>query len=278
VVSPTAVLSLEEVTVRDGRSTGDGGAIQNLGVLSVTDSTVADSEAQTGGGVVNYENGRLTLVRSTVAGNRAEDLGAGIRNRGGRLTLVDSTLSGNTATGVAASGGGLYSAGSGARVKLVNTTVSGNRSHAGAGVFSGGGAMAVHDSTLTHNQVPEGGNGGGLYVRAGSLKLAHSIVANSVFEANGDECVVEATGTILPTRANLVEDGSCALAGALSGDPLLGAPTGAPAHYPLQPGSPAIDASDDTQYCAAVDQRGEPLRDGDRDGLIRCDLGSYEAP
>ena len=110
------------------------------------------------------------------------------------------------------------------------------------------------------------------------MKLAHSIVADSDFEFdNGYECVLDLAGTIVPSGANLVEDGSCALAGALSGDPRLGAPAGSPAHYPLQPGSPAIDAGGN-QYCTGLDQRGEQRRDGDGNGLVACDLGSYEAP
>lgn len=278
VVNPTAVLDLNGVTVRDGLSTSEGGAIQNLGVLTLTDSVVSDSEASSGGGVVNYENGRLTLIRSSVSGNRAVDLGAGIRNRGGRVTLIDSTVSGNTATRYGSSGGGIHSAGAGARVTLANSTISGNASRFGAGVYSDGGTMAIHDCTLTDNHVLDGGNGGGIYVRSSSVKLAHSIVANSVFEVgHGYECVRDIGGAIVPSNTNLVEDGSCELDGALSGDPLLGPPAGAPAYYPLLPGSPAIDAGTNTQYCAATDQRGEPLQDGDRDGLVHGDLGSYEA-
>jgi len=278
VVNPTAVVSMDGVTLTGGFSAGEGGAVQNLGSLTLTDSAVSDSQARSGGGIVNYENGRLALIRSTVSGNRAEDLGAGIRNQGGRVTLIASTVSGNTATRYGSNGGGLYSAGAGARVTLANSTLYGNSSRFGAGVFSDGGAMAIHNCTLAGNQIRDGGNGGGIYVRASSVKLAYSIVADSVFEQdNGYECVLDLGGTILPSGTNLIEDGSCALADALSGDPLLGPATGAPAYYPLLPGSPAIDAGGN-QYCTGRDQRGEPHRDGDRNGLVACDLGSYEAP
>jgi hypothetical protein len=277
-VDPTAVLSVEGLTVTSGFSTGDGGAIQNLGVLTLTDSVVSDSEALSGGGILNETNGRLTLIRSEVSGNRAESHGAGIRNRGGRVTLIASALTGNRTTGSNPNGGGLYSEGSGARVTLANSTVSGNSSRFGAGLFSDGGTMAVHNCTLSDNRVPDGGNGGALYVRGSSVKLAHSILANSVFELDGgSECVLDLGGAIVPSSPNLVEDGSCTLAGALSGDPLLGPPTGTPAYHPLLPESPAIDAGGN-QSCTGTDQRGAPHRDGDGNGLIACDLGSYEAP
>jgi hypothetical protein len=277
VVNPTAVLALERVTVTDGFTTGDGGAIQNIGSLTLTESSVTGSEAATGGGISNFENSRLALIRSTVSGNRAGSLGGGIRNRGGRVTLIGSTVSGNTATDSSANGGGLYSSGA-ARVMIANSTVTGNSSRFGAGVFSDGGATAIHNSTLAGNEIRGGGNGGALYVRNSAVKLAHSLLADSVFELdNGFECVLDLFATITATSANLIEDGSCQIEGALTGDPRLGPPAGSPAHLPLLPGSPAIDAGGN-QACTGLDQRGEPRRDGDRDGLVACDLGSYEAP
>jgi hypothetical protein len=83
---------------------------------------------------------------------------------------------------------------------------------------------------------------------------------------------------ITPSGGNLIEDGSCDVVGAQSGDPELGAPTGSPAYYPLQPGSPAIDLAQNPN-CPGIDQRGGPRpQDGNDDGLHSCDLGSYEAP
>ncbi|RIL02549.1 MAG: hypothetical protein DCC71_16405 [Proteobacteria bacterium] len=285
VVNPTAVLFLNGVTVKEGASDGDGGAIQNLGALTLTDSAVSDSRASRGGGIYNFVNGRLTLVRSVVSGNATTSYGGGIHNRG-RLTLIDSTVSGNSVTNGDGNGGGIYSAGASARATLTNSTISGNASRFGAGVFNDEAVMVISHATITDNTATGGGNGSGIYHRnyfgGGSLKLGNSIVANGAAEFGGaSECVRDPnlpSVAITPSGGNLVEDGSCEVAGALSGDPLLGPATGVPAHRPLLPGSPAVDAGANAR-CAGTDQRGAPRPvDGDREGTAVCDLGAYELP
>lgn len=281
-VYPAAVLSLHGVTVRDGASPEDGGAIQNIGALTLTDSTVSHSQGRQGGGIRNFVNGRVTLVRSSVAANHATYYGGGIYNEG-RLTLIDSTVSGNSsASDIYSNGGGIYSYGARARVTLTNSTVSGNSSRFGAGVFNDEGALVVKESTIAGNTALGGGNGAGIYHRSYSgtaiVKIGNTIVADGLFEqGNGYECVRDPVNAfVIASGVNLVEDGSCAIEGALSGDPLLGAPTGNPAHYPLLPGSPAIDVGG-LYDCAGTDQRGQPRpRDGNQDSGATCDLGAFE--
>jgi hypothetical protein len=284
VVNPIAILYLEGVTVSGGANPGDGGAIRNFGALTLTGSKVSGSEAARGAGIFNFDGAQLTLIRSTVSGNTASDDGGGIYNRKGRLTLLDSTVSANTAQGSSGNGGGIYSGREGARATITNSTVSGNSSRFGAGVFSDEGAMRVSHTTFSGNTTLGGGNGAGIYYRnyfgAGVLELSNNLVADnlSVFD-NGYDCVRDPSDISITTAGgNLIEDGSCEIAGALSGDPLLGSPGGDPAHFPLRPGSPAIDAGG-SSHCAGVDQRGEPRpKDGDHDGTAACDLGAYEAP
>lgn len=283
VVNPAASLDLNMVTVTNGFSTEDGGAIQNLGRLTITDSTISNSEAVRGAGIVNYENGRLTVIRSTVSGNTASTDGGGIYNRRGRVTLIDSTLSGNAAAPTGGNGGGIYSLGNTARVSLMNSTFTANSARFGAGVFNDEGTMVVSQTTFSANVIMDGGNGAGIYYRnytgVGRLRLGNSLVANSVFEFdNGYECVRDPSfSSVTLSGGNLIEDASCSLGGVLAGDPLLGAPVGAPAHHPLLTGSKAIDAGGVTD-CAGVDQRARPRpRDGDHDGTAGCDLGAYEA-
>ena len=57
------------VAVRNGNPSGDGGAISNSGILTLTKSTVSGNNARggsSGGGI--YSTGTLTLTNSTVSG------------------------------------------------------------------------------------------------------------------------------------------------------------------------------------------------------------------
>jgi hypothetical protein len=114
------------------------------------------------------------------------------------------------------------------------------------------------------------------------LKLGNSILANSISQTGGGfECARDpqlSSNPVWPTAPNLIEDGSCQVTAAISGDPMLGAETGQPGSFPLLPGSPAIDAGANFQ-CAGVDQRGATRpKDGNGDDVATCDLGAHEAP
>ena len=268
-VSTGATLHLNGVTVADGiATTGNGGGILNGGTLTLTDSTVTANGAPEGygGGIDN--TGTLRVTRSTVSGNTAALVGGGIDNAaGGRLTLTESTVSGNSSL----YGGGIRNRASAA---LFNSTLFGN------GGFEGGGLLNEPSATATVGNVTFSGNetsgsdGGGGIRNEGALELDNTIIAGT--RQSGHDCFNN--GTIAPSGGNLVEDGSCSIPGALSGDPMLfGLAGGRPAYIPLLPGSAAIDAGSNSS-CPGVDQRGFPRpHDGARDGTTVCDLGAYES-
>jgi hypothetical protein len=261
-VDPGATLSLNAVTVSNGFTAFSGGGIANAGTLTLTNSAVFGNTAtNNGGGILNINAGTLTLINSTVSINTASDAGGGILNFDGTLTIIDSTLSGNSAGG----GGGIANEGT---ATLTNSTLSGNSAGVdGGGIFNGGTAILTN-TTLSGNSA--GTRGGGIY-NLDTLTLINSIIANS---ASGGDC--RNASTITSSGGNLIEDGSCSVAGALLGEPMLGSLTGSPGYFPLLPGSPAIDTGDNS-VCLATDQRGtaRPF-DGDGDGTATCDLGSYE--
>ena len=142
---------------------------------------------------------------------------------------------------------------------MSNSTIANNNP---AGIYNEL-SLTVINSTVSENFV-------GIDSTLSSFTLSNSILANNV----GLDC--HTLGAANSSGGNLVEDGSCGIPGALSGDPMLGGLTASPAHFPLLPGSPAIDAGDNS-LCPATDQRGaaRPF-DGDGDGTATCDLGAYE--
>jgi hypothetical protein len=291
LVNPGATVYLNAVTITQGKAgptaSGDGGAIYNAGSLTLTGSTVSNSMAFKGGGIYNAPNATLAVIQSTVSGNTAGDDGGGIHNKEGRLTLIDSTVSGNSALASDGLGAGIFNEdrGSAARAiaTLSNCTLSGNASRFGAGIFNDEGRVTVSHCTLSHNTNVDGGNGAGIYHRnysgAGFFRLGHSIVSDS--QGNPYDCVRDPsspTNLITTSGDNLIEDGSCQLPGAWSGDPKLGPLTGQPGVRPLLSGSPVIDLVQIAK-CAGVDERGALRpKDGNADGTALCDLGAYEAP
>jgi hypothetical protein len=287
IVPPGAVLYLSDLKLSDGFTAADGGAVHNSGTLTLTKCTVSDSRGEDGGGLYNAENASLTLIASTVSGNVADDQGGGVMNEKGRLTVIGSTFSGNNALDPTSKGGGggIFNGGPGSRATVVNSTISGNFSRFGAGIFNWSAVLAVSQSTISHNVVVDGGNGGAIYhsnyLGGGKLTLGNSILANSAFpDGPGYNCTRDPyspSNVVTPVGGNLVEDGTCDVVGALTGDPGLGALVGSPAYHATLPGSAAIDRAYNGT-CPGTDQRGALRpRDGDANGSLICDLGAYEA-
>jgi predicted outer membrane repeat protein len=136
--------------------------------------------------------------------------------------------------------------------------------------------VTITNSTFSGNSA---GFSGGAIASSGTLTLKNTIVANST---SGGDC--SNFGTVSPSNNNLIEDSTnaCGLTNGVNGniigsDPNLGALTGSPAYFPLNPGSLAIDAGDNAT-CAAA-----PVNNTSQNGVTRpqgpnCDIGSYEVP
>jgi hypothetical protein len=120
VVGNSAKLTLNNLTVANGRADNAGGGILNLGTLEVNNSTISGNRAGTfSGGIHNV--GTLTVNSSTISGNSAGTDNGGIGNASaGTLTVNNSTISGNSANN---NGGGI---GNGSTATLNNTIVANN--------------------------------------------------------------------------------------------------------------------------------------------------------
>ena len=248
-----------------------GGDIFNSGTLEVNNSTISSNSfflfyVMDGGGIFN--SGTLTLNNSAVSANSAW-YGGGIYNAG-TLTVSNSTVSGNAVPGDdLLTGGGILNTGT---LTVSDSTISGNGGDIGGGISNGTifgdtGTLTVSNSTISNNGAFYGG---GIWNTIGTLHMRNTIVAGNLY--GGD-----ISGSLASSSHNLIGN-----TGGVSGldptdllnvDPLLGplADNGGPTlTHALLPGSPAIDAGDNTD-APEFDQRGFPRI---VNGVI--DIGAFE--
>jgi CSLREA domain-containing protein len=235
-------LTLQNLTVSNGRASGSGGGIVNNGTVNITNSTFSGNSASSGGGGI-YNGGTVNITNSTFSGNSAI-YGGGILNVFGTANITNSTLAGNSSTGF---GGGIYNSGT---VNITNSTLAGNSAPSGGGIAS----------------------------TIGTLTLKNTIIANST---SGGDCVNSGTVSPSTNNLIEDSTNACGLTNGVNGniigsDPNLGSLTGSPAYFPLNLNSLAIDAGDNAT-CAAA-----PVNNQSQNGVTRpqgpkCDAGAYEA-
>jgi hypothetical protein len=225
-----------------------------------------------GGGISNQ--GTLTLTGVTLQENTTPGYGGGIRSDG-LLTVENSTFTNNNAPG---GGGGIAKSGI---LTVTNSTFAGNTSDVGGGIFSSRGVTSVTNSTLAHNDSIVGG---AFYDEddVAPVTLNNVIMA---FSTGGNIGYLSPVRSTISGGNNLVDDDTMSVISGSSNfsEPALLGPLGnygGPTQtFPLLPGSPAIDAGDDTT-CAAtgsgtvnnLDQRGVARTQG-----AHCDIGAFES-
>ena len=237
-------------------SGGRGGAIQNLGWLTLDGVVLTANSAGDAGGAV-YNAGSLTLRASTLNGNAVTDSGCAgggaIRSEtnGSSLVIVNSTITANTAN--ACSGGGVSFNDGTASIRQ-STITSNSAGESGGNVYKGS-AAAVLD--LSGSVVSGGSTGGGTPTNpdlhgafgGGLVSAGHNLV-----RTRGD-----GTGYVASDLAN----GTDTLLGALANN---GGTT--PTQLP-QPTSPLLEQGGGS--CETTDQRGFTRPQG-----INCDIGAVE--
>ncbi|MEA2600909.1 MAG: hypothetical protein QOF89_1901 [Acidobacteriota bacterium] len=262
-------VEIRDVTLRNGRAPGVGGAICNEGSLTITRSVLTGSSSVAGpdgpgfGGALysNGTNASLTVTDSTIANNSSQSGGGGLA-AGGTLSLANVTVSDNHAD--ADMGGGLYVFGT-AHATINNITVAGNNALSGGGLFVEsnpfiGLAPRISNSIIASNTATHQPD------CLGAVDSSYNLIG-----------IADAT-CIGPSAANHDQVGTAATPISARLNPLQ--PAGGPTPTrPLTPNSPALQAGNPAtpgsggRACEATDQRGAARPDI----TPRCDIGAYEA-
>ncbi|MES2776824.1 MAG: choice-of-anchor Q domain-containing protein [Bacteroidota bacterium] len=263
-ISGGATVTISNLTISDGSTTGNGGGILVEGsVLNLNNSAVSNNSANAGAGICILPAnsiGSATITGCTIAFNDANSGGGG--TGGGIYVGSDMTSCGT--------------------LVVINSTISRNYAASGAGIStfcSGAGSTTLTNTTLCENW-GNAGQGGGIYNRA-TVTLINSIVAKSI--GGGD--IVNLVGTT-NAQYSLVGDGSGingTSSNNIAGNPQLGllAYNGGPTMTnALLAGSPAIDKG---KAVAGIitDQRGnarpfDNLSVSNAPGGNGSDIGAFE--
>ena len=193
-----ADVTLSDLTIRNGKTSGNGGGISNLGTLTLSGAKVSGNTAGgNGGGIYNYGQAQagtpsLTLTGSLVTRNSAA-LGGGIRNAGGGVLTLAATagstpvLSSVTKNNATVRGGGISNRAD-SSVGVTGSTIANNSSAGGGGGIATKGPIRVESSTVSGNRSVH--RGGGVLILAGSNAVLQyiQVTNNAVTGAgNGDD-------------------------------------------------------------------------------------------
>ena len=240
-----------------------GGMYNGYSSPTVTNCTFSGNSANHDGGGMFTSNGSPTVTNCTFSGNSARFGGGGMVNWGSSSpTVTNCTFIGNTAK----HGGGMFDVigGGASGPTLTNCTFSGNSAWNG-----NGGGMNNYNSSSTITNCTFSGNsaslgGGGMYNRVDSSPTVTNCILWGDSAPSGPEIFNDETSSATVSYSD-VQDGWSGL-GNIEADPLF-----ADADGRLLPGSPCIDAGDDSAVLVATDLDGNPRIVG-----LAVDMGAFE--
>lgn len=190
------VLTLRDVTITHGAID----AIRNAGTLTLFRSTVVANFGK-GDGPIYNEGGTVTLRQSQVIDNRNTELAGAITNgAGGTLTLIDSVVGGNYGYD-----GSIRNFGT---MSILNSEVTDNVGNLPAGTIENNGTLLVRGTIVEGNH---GGQGGGINNR-GTMTLRDSSVVGNTATNIGGGIFNASDGTADVTRT-LVQENSAGVDG-----------------------------------------------------------------
>ena len=152
-----------------------GGAISNYAILTINNSTLNNNTADHGGSISN--TAKLEINNSQFKYNIAEFGNGGAIENKATLTINNSTLNNNTAT---YTGGAIYNRDN-ANMTMNNTTLNNNTANCG-GAISNYAILTINNSTLNNNYAYDWG--GAVYNNA-TLTINNSTLNNNKADYGG---------------------------------------------------------------------------------------------
>ena len=249
-----------------------GGAIMIVGfsTLTINHSVFSANGAPDGGAIgsgYDYTVPKITINNSSFINNSSGSGGAigTIRMHGGQINITNSSFIRNRST----NGGGAVNVLSNVVVNISNSTFQDNSAGYGGAVSGEVGVTTLIHVTMVNNSAHT--DGAAIWTpstRESYLERAKVNLFNSIISSEYSLFAGDCYGRLNEKQRQLDRR---VLHANVSGDPLLGEPTGSPVYYPLQNGSPALDAAD-PHYCLPTDQLGTPRPHG-----AGCDIGAIES-
>ncbi|MDI5938560.1 hypothetical protein QLR68_10340, partial [Micromonospora sp. DH15] len=197
-------LTLRDVTLRNGRSTSEGGSVHVVhGATAVLERTTvvgstSVSPKEGGGGVFNegkgggmLNGGELTMTKTEVRDTRANGYGGGLANYRGAADIATTILAHN----IAGQGGGLASFS--ARTKVEDTRVVDNTAKIGGGIANSDAVLVLRGLVVQGNTAS--GNGGGISSVQGLLPMDDSVVSGNHARGNGGGIFADRSNTLVRT-------------------------------------------------------------------------------
>ncbi|MDO5582150.1 MAG: choice-of-anchor Q domain-containing protein [Planctomycetia bacterium] len=214
-------VQINNLTIKGGVSTGNGGGILNAGTLTLKASTISGNKAATSGAGI-YNSGTLTVDGGSIAQNeiRTGLSGGGIFNaKGAAATIRGGTqIQENTAR----YGGGIYNAG------LLTVSASNDGSYSAfiyeneaayGGALQNTGTANLFNTMIMDNTASTSGGG---IANAGTVKLQNSSVSGNDSDGSGggiqnyNGAQVEMINTELLANTAITFGGGIANAGTIS--------------------------------------------------------------
>lgn len=198
-------VTLSGLTLTNGMTTANGGAITNDENLTLDNMKIVNnSSANDGGAIINRNT--LTIVSTIISNNTAGDSGGAIDNDGTTtVTISGSSIKNNTAGGAA----GAIDNDANGSLTITFTSISGNTAGSHGGAIDNGGTLSISNAALNDNVStdPVNGFGGAIQNQAGAtLTLTNATLSNNSGVSSGG--AIENNGTTTITNSTL--DGNTA--------------------------------------------------------------------